>query len=49
MIGFFFLVGIIMKMVNSFLFLLSGKAFQQNNNSSNDDNRKDFDSWEEVE
>lgn len=48
-IGFFFLVGIIMKMVNSFLFLLSGQAFQQNNNTPNDDNRKDFDSWEEVE
>ncbi len=51
-IGFFFLINIIFKMVNSFLFLLSGKAFQKNNNDKNDSNGIDnsnFDSWEEVE
>jgi len=48
-IGFFFLISIIFKMINAFLFLISGKAFQRGNNSKEDNNRTDFDSWEEVE
>jgi len=51
-IGFFFLLSIIFKMVNAFLFLLSGKAFQSKNEDDNDSNGIDnsnFDSWEEVE
>jgi hypothetical protein len=48
-IGFFFLINIIFKMVNAFFFLISGKAFQRRNNQNQDDNRTDFDSWEEVE
>lgn len=48
-IGFFFLINIIFKMVNAFFFLISGKAFQRGNNQNRDDNRTDFDSWEEVE
>lgn len=50
-IGFFFLLNIIFKMVNAFLFLLSGKAFQQKtgNDDNDENNRSDFDSFEEVE
>jgi len=50
-IGFFFLMNIILKMVNTLMFLLSGKAFQKNNKGNNDSNGTDnssFDSWEEV-
>lgn len=52
LIGFFFLVNILFKMVNAFLFLVSGQAFNQKSNGDNhedDNNRKDFDSFEEVE
>lgn len=51
LIGFFFLISIIFKMVNAFFFLVSGQAFKQkqNNDDNDDNNRKDFDSFEEVE
>lgn len=50
-IGFFFLISILFKMVNSVLYLLSGNAFKPTNNNNNDNqnNRNDFDSYEEVE
>lgn len=49
-IGFFFLLGILFRMVNSFMYLLSGKAFEKKQQSSNNQRDKDdFDSWEEVE
>ena len=47
-IGFFFLVNILFKMVNAFLFLISGQAFKQKSNKDEND-RNDFDSFEEVE
>lgn len=49
LIGFFFLISIIFKMVNAFFFLISGQAFKQKSNNDDDNNRKDFDSFEEVE
>lgn len=47
-IGFFFLLNILMKVVNSVLMLVSGRAFekQNNNNRRNDDNH--FDDYEEI-
>lgn len=46
-IGFFFLVNILMKVVNSIMMLLSGRAFHKTDNDNrNDDNR--FDDFEEI-
>ncbi|MCO5258869.1 MAG: hypothetical protein M9916_01880 [Crocinitomicaceae bacterium] len=48
-IGFFFLFNIIFKVVNSFILLLSGQAFRQQNESENDnDNDNHFDHFEEI-
>ncbi len=47
-IGFFFLLNILIKVINSIMMLLSGRAFQNNQRS---DNRKDdnhFDDFEEI-
>lgn len=46
-IGFFFLISILMRMVNAFMFLISGRAFEKKKPENKDDS--DFDSWEEVE
>lgn len=54
-IGFFFLVNILLKMVNSVLMILSGKAFQRSNDPyNNDQHRKQkdddkFDDYEEIQ
>ncbi len=49
-IGFFFLLGILFRMVNSFMYLLSEKAFEKKRPTENDRrDSDDFDSWEEVE
>lgn len=46
-IGFFFLLNILLKVVNSVMMLLSGRAFNQpTDNQQNDDNR--FDDFEEI-
>lgn len=53
-IGFFFLVNIIMKMVNAFTLLISGKPIAQASSSSHFENEKstrnedDFDDFEEI-
>lgn len=47
-IGFFFLLNIIMKVVNSILMLLSGKAFDKTDDSSNNNEDDHFDSFEEI-
>ncbi len=44
-IGFFFLVGILLKTINAFQLILSGALFKTN---ENDENRSDFDDYEEV-
>ncbi|HLU86409.1 MAG TPA: hypothetical protein VKZ44_01565 [Taishania sp.] len=50
-IGFFFLVNILMKVINSVMMLLTGQAFQKRNendeSSRNDENR--FDDYEEIQ
>ena len=46
-IGFFFLLGIIIKITNSFIYLLSGNLYKSNN--SVDQNKNDeFDDYEEI-
>lgn len=46
-IGFFFLLNILMKVVNSLMMLLSGRAFEKpGENNRNDDNH--FDDFEEI-
>lgn len=46
-IGFFFLLNILLKVVNSLMMLLSGRAFDRpNDNQPNDDNH--FDDFEEI-
>jgi len=47
-IGFFFLVNIILKMTRAFFLIISGRAFQKQNNNRTD-NRNDFDSYEEMD
>lgn len=52
-IGFFFLINIIMKMTRAFFLIISGEAFKKQNNAGNNDNksdnRTDFDSYEEID
>lgn len=51
-VGFFFTIGILLRLINAFTFILSGKAFaKQPNDHPNDDRRNDkgFDDYEEVE
>jgi hypothetical protein len=45
-IGFFFLLGILFRMVGSFIFLLSGKAFVTH---SEEEDHDSFDEYEEIE
>ncbi len=50
-IGFFFLLNILMKVVNSIMMLLSGRAFEKNDTNNPDrNNRNDnhFDDYEEI-
>ncbi len=49
-IGFFFLMNIIMKVVNSVMMLVSGRAFENKNPNSNNEDRNDnhFDDYEEI-
>ena len=44
-IGFFFLLGILIKITNSFMYLLSGDSYNKNN-SVNQDNDNSFDDYE---
>ena len=46
-IGFFFLLGIIIKITNSFIYLLSGNLYK-NNNSVDQNNNDEFDDYEEI-
>lgn len=46
-IGFFFLLGILIKITNSFMYLLSG-ASNKKNDSVNQDNDNSFDDYEEI-
>ncbi len=46
-IGFFFLLGIIIKITNSFVYLLSRNLYK-NNNSFNQNNDDEFDDYEEI-
>lgn len=50
-IGFFFLIGMITKMINGLMYLLSGRPFIQASSSVHFNNKKDdgFDDYEEVE
>lgn len=50
-VGFFFLVNIIMKVLNSFMLLISGKGFQRNRRDDNDNasNNDRFDDFEEIQ
>lgn len=51
-VGFFFMLSILMQMVNAITFILSGKAFEKNNNHKDSDDPQDpfkFDDYEEVE
>lgn len=48
-IGFFFLLNMLFKMVNGFNYLLSGKAFQRTKSSFGNKNKDDFDSYEEID
>ncbi len=47
-IGFFFLLNILMKVVNSILMLLSGRAFEKQNGNNNKNNDSHFDDYEEI-
>lgn len=51
-IGFFFLINILSKVINSFMMLLSGQAFAKQDDSNRDDSNKDdennFDHFEEI-
>ena len=46
-IGFFFLLGILIKITNSFMYLLSGDSYKKND-SVNQDNDNSFDDYEEI-
>ena len=46
-IGFFFLLGIIIKITNSFIYLLSGNLYKSNN-SVDQNNNDEFDDYEEI-
>ena len=46
-IGFFFLLGILIKITNSFMYLLSGASYKKND-SVNQDNDNSFDDYEEI-
>lgn len=52
-VGFFFSLGILFRMVNSISMILSGKAFGNRNDSSNNQSQKDdsnrFDDYEEIQ
>jgi hypothetical protein len=47
-IGFFFLVNIVLKVVNAFLMILTGRAFDQTSQHSNDRKEDEFDDFEEL-
>lgn len=48
-IGFFFLINILSKVVNSFMMLLSGQAFAKRDDSNHDDtDNTNFDDFEEI-
>ncbi len=50
-IGFFFLMSLLIKMFNAFIFLLSGQAFKRpkgKNPVQHDSDREDFDDYEEI-
>jgi hypothetical protein len=46
-IGFFFMLSVVTKMVQGVLFLLSGKAFSKNNTNTDDEHFDDFEEMEE--
>lgn len=46
-IGFFFLLGILIKITNSFMYLLSGSSYNKND-SDNQDHDNSFDEYEEI-
>lgn len=46
-IGFFFLLGILIKITNSFMYLLSGSSYKKND-SDNQDHDNSFDEYEEI-
>lgn len=51
-VGFFFMITILMQMVNAVTFILSGKAFDKNTQKNDQNNPEDpfkFDDYEEVE
>jgi len=50
-IGFFFLLNIIMKVISSVMLLVSGRGFQRNNRNDNDNSRNNdrFDDFEEIQ
>lgn len=52
-VGFFFMITILMQMMNAVTFILSGKAFDKNSQQNDDQNKPEdpfkFDDYEEVE
>ena len=46
-VGFFFLLGILIKITNSFMYLLSGSSYKKND-SDNQDHDNSFDEYEEI-
>lgn len=47
-VGFFFTITMLIRMVNAIGFILSGKAFNQNQNPNNDQDSEGFDDYEEI-
>lgn len=47
-IGFFFMISIIFKVVNAFTYILSGAAFKQVNKAPQQHKEDDFDDYEEI-
>jgi hypothetical protein len=47
-IGFFFMVSILMKVFQGFTVILTGKSFDRNNNAESDSNKDDFDDFTEI-
>ena len=48
-IGFFFMLRILIRLLSSFTFLLSGKAFTKATNPESKENDQQFDDYEEIE
>ena len=48
-IGFFFMLTILIRLFSSFTFLLSGKAFTKATNPESKENDQQFDDYEEIE